>query len=45
MDLLRTLLGDAEVDPRLLREGVPSCAVTTLEVSGPRIELVRGPER
>lgn len=44
VDLLRTLLGDAAVDPRLLREGVPSCAVTTLAVSGPRIEVVRGPE-
>ncbi|MBR7838936.1 histidine phosphatase family protein [Actinospica durhamensis] len=43
-DLLRTLLGDAGVDPGLLRDGVPSCAVTTLQVSGPRISLVRGPE-
>ena len=30
-DLLRTLLGDAGIPPRLLGEGVPSCAVTTFD--------------
>lgn len=31
VDLLRTLLGDEAVPPGLLYDGVPSCAVTTLE--------------
>ncbi|WP_406260287.1 histidine phosphatase family protein [Streptomyces chartreusis] len=31
VDLLRTLLGDEAVTSELLDEGVPSCAVTTLE--------------
>jgi broad specificity phosphatase PhoE len=30
-DLLRTLLGDAVLPPRLLGEGIPSCAVTTFD--------------
>jgi broad specificity phosphatase PhoE len=30
-DLLRTLLGDDELPPRLMDEGIPSCAVTTLD--------------
>ena len=30
-DLLRTLLGDAGIPPRLLVEGIPSCAVTTFD--------------
>ena len=30
-DLLRTLLGDEALPPRLLAEGVPPCAVTTLD--------------
>ncbi len=30
-DLLRTLLGDDALPPRLLEEGVPSCAITTLD--------------
>ena len=29
-DLLRTLLGDEALPPRLLAEGIPPCAVTTL---------------
>ena len=29
-DLLRTLLGDDGLPSRLLAEGIPSCAVTTL---------------
>lgn len=31
VDLLRTLVGDQELDPRLLAEGIPSCAITTLQ--------------
>lgn len=31
VDLLRSLLGDAAVPARLLHEGVPSCAITTLD--------------
>ena len=31
VDLLRTLLGDQALPPRLLDEGIPSCAITTLE--------------
>ncbi|WNI24915.1 histidine phosphatase family protein [Streptomyces sp. ITFR-16] len=31
VDLLRTLLGDEALSPKLLHEGVPSCAVTTIE--------------
>jgi broad specificity phosphatase PhoE len=31
VDLLRTLLGDDKVPPRLLSDGVPPCAITTLE--------------
>ncbi len=31
VDLLRTLIGDRAVPIELLRQGVPSCAVTTLE--------------
>lgn len=30
-DLLRTLLGDEALPPRLLAEGIPPCAVTTLD--------------
>ena len=30
-DLLRTLLGDAALPPGLLAEGIPSCAITTLD--------------
>jgi broad specificity phosphatase PhoE len=30
-DLLRTLLGDDGLPPRLLGEGIPSCAVTTFD--------------
>jgi broad specificity phosphatase PhoE len=30
-DLLRTLLGDEALPPLLLAEGVPPCAVTTLD--------------
>ena len=30
-DLLRTLLGDEALPPELLVEGIPSCAVTTLD--------------
>jgi broad specificity phosphatase PhoE len=29
-DLLRTLLGDDMLPPRLLDEGIPACAITTL---------------
>ena len=31
VDLLRTLAGDRGLAPRLLTEGVPPCAITTLE--------------
>jgi broad specificity phosphatase PhoE len=31
VDLLRTLLGDQALPPRLLDEGIPACAITTLE--------------
>jgi hypothetical protein len=31
VDLLRTLLGDAAVPVTLLHDGVPACAVTTLQ--------------
>jgi broad specificity phosphatase PhoE len=31
VDLLRTLLGDGALRPQLIREGVPSCAVTAIE--------------
>ena len=31
IDLLRTLLSDAGLPPRLLGEGIPSCAVTTFD--------------
>jgi broad specificity phosphatase PhoE len=31
IDLLRTLAGDAALPPGLLAEGVPSCAITTLD--------------
>jgi broad specificity phosphatase PhoE len=30
-DLLRTLLGDDGLPPRLMDEGIPSCAITTLD--------------
>ena len=30
-DLLRTLLGDDELSPELLRDGVPPCAITTIK--------------
>ncbi len=30
-DLLRTLLGDDALPPRLLNEGIPACAITTLD--------------
>lgn len=30
-DLLRTLLGDDGLPPRMMDEGVPSCAITTLD--------------
>ncbi len=30
-DLLRTLLGDDQVPDRLLNDGVPACAITTLD--------------
>lgn len=32
-DLLRTLLGDAALPPGLLAEGIPPCAITTLDDS------------
>ncbi|MBF8193879.1 histidine phosphatase family protein [Nonomuraea sp. K274] len=35
VDLLRTLAGDQALDPRLLAEGVPACAITTLD--GPAV--------
>jgi hypothetical protein len=31
VDLLRTLAGDRMLAPRLLAEGIPPCAITTLE--------------
>ncbi|MCX4666552.1 histidine phosphatase family protein [Streptomyces sp. NBC_01381] len=31
VDLLRTLIGDEAVPDRLMHEGVPSCAITTLD--------------
>jgi broad specificity phosphatase PhoE len=31
VDLLRTLVGDAALPPRLLRDGIPPCAITTLD--------------
>jgi hypothetical protein len=29
-DLLRTLVGDEQVPPGLLSDGIPACAITTL---------------
>ena len=29
-DLLRTLLGDEQLPPRLLRDGIPACAITAV---------------
>jgi len=34
LDLLRTLAGDAALPPRLLRDGLPACAITTLDDLG-----------
>jgi broad specificity phosphatase PhoE len=31
VDLLRTLIGDQALPPRLLAEGIPACAITTLD--------------
>lgn len=34
MDVLRTLLGDDALSPQLLDEGIPACAITTLDDLG-----------
>jgi len=34
VDLLRTLAGDAALPPRLLQDGIPACAITTLDDFG-----------
>jgi hypothetical protein len=34
LDLPRTLAGDAALPPRLLRDGLPACAITTLDDLG-----------
>ena len=34
MDLLRTLLGDDALSPQLLDQGIPACAITTLDDLG-----------
>ena len=44
VDLLRTLLGDAEIErraPAVISHGVPSCAITELEHAGERWTAIR----
>lgn len=41
-DLLRTLLGDAALPSGLLAEGIPSCAITTLD--GARVVAIASTE-
>jgi broad specificity phosphatase PhoE len=43
VDLLRTLLGDEKVPPSLIADGVPACAITTLD--GLRVVSLPSTER
>jgi broad specificity phosphatase PhoE len=35
IDLLRTLLGDESLPALLLRDGIPACALTTIQINEP----------